>query len=237
MHAVVWRKPWQRKVLALSVLVLVAIWGQHSRELEKFGKDKRLGFANYIPETLGDWSNVTQKPVENGDSINYNEIYQALFSHPKLGRMAMTIEYTSDSRQQFELHYPDICHEARGDRIIPFPSRNFPLQDGNSVNAAMLSWQQLGEGHDALAAYWYVTPDGVTSNTVKLKWDQALSGLLRRPTEAVMVRFDSFYRSISQEEQRLTRIEAISDLLFHMSQSLEPGFSRILFKQLEDLKT
>jgi hypothetical protein len=101
----------------------------------------------------------------------------------------------------------------------------------------MMSWQKVGGGHDALAAYWYVTPDGVTSNTVKLKWDQALSGLLRRPTEAVMVRFDSFYRSISHEEQRLTRIEAISDLLHHMSQTLEPGFSQLLFKQLEDLKT
>ena len=237
MNTVTWRKPWQRKVLALGVLVLVAVWGQHSQELEKSGKDKRLGFANHMPDTMGGWSYVTQNHVDNGGSINYNEIYQALFSHPQLGRMAMTIEYTSDSRQQFELHYPDICHEARGDRIIPFPSQSFRLQDGNSVNAAMMSWQTVGGGHDALAAYWYVTQEGVTSNTVKLKWDQALSGLLRRPTEAVMVRFDSFYRSISQEEQRLTRIEAISDLLFQMSQTLEPGFSRILFKQLEDLKT
>ena len=236
MTAIAWKKPWQRNALALSVLMLVAIWGQHSQELEKFGKDKRLGFANYMPETVGDWKNVSHKPVENS-SLNYNEIYQALFSHPELGRMAMTIEYTSDSRQQFELQYPDICHEARGDLIIPFPSRTFQLQDGNSVNAAMMSWQQIGGDHDALAAYWYVTPDGVTSNTVKLKWEQALSGLLRRPTEAVMVRFDSFYRSISPEDQRVTRIEAIRDLTFHMSQVLEPGFSRILFKQLEDLKT
>ena len=237
MNTVVWTKSWQLNVLALSVLVLVAVWGQHSPELEKLRKDKRLGFSNYIPENLGDWSHVAQKPTENVGSVNYNEIYQALFSHPELGRMAITIEYTSDSRQQFELHYPDICHEARGDRIIPFPSQNFHLQDGNSVNAAMMSWQTVGGGHDALAAYWYVTPEGITSNTVKLKWDQALSGLLRRPTEAVMVRFDSFYQSISQEKQRLTRIEAISDLLFHMNQTLDPEFSRILFNQLEDLKT
>ena len=236
MNAVVWTKPWHRNVLALSVLMLVAVWGQHSPELEKFTKDKRLGFSNYIPETLGDWTHVTQKPLEHGGNVNYNEIYQALFSHPELGRMAITLEYTSDSRQQFELHYPDICHEARGDLIIPFPTQNFQLPDGNSVNAAVMSWQAVEGGHDALAAYWYVTPEGVTSNTVKLKWDQALSGLLRRPTEAVMVRFDSFYRSLSQEEQRIMRLEAINDLLFHMSEALEPRFSRLLFKQLEDLK-
>ena len=233
MNAFAWKKPWQPYVLALGVLVLVAAWGEQPRELEKFGKDKQLGFSNHMPESLGEWRHVTQKPADGSGSVNYNEIYQALYSHPQLGRVAITIEYTSDSRQQFELHYPDICHEARGDRIIPFPSRTFQLQDGGSVNAAMMSWQKTGGGHDALAAYWYVTPDGVTSNTVKLKWDQALSGLLRRPTEAVMVRFDSFYRSISQEEQQLMRIEAISDLLFHLNHTVEPGFSKILFKQLE----
>ena len=237
MNAVVWKKPWQRNALVLSVLVLVAVGGQHSQELEKIRKDKRLGFSDYMPATLGNWTSLTQKPADIGGSINFNEIYQALFSHPELGRMAITIEYTSDSRQQFELHYPDICHEARGDRIIPIPAQNFPLQDGSSVAAAMMSWQKVGGGHDALAAYWYVTPDGVTSTTVRLKWDQALSGLLRRPTEAVMVRFDSFYRSNSREEQQLTRIQAISDVLLHMSRTLDPEFSRLLFKQLEDLRT
>jgi EpsI family protein len=237
MSAVSWSKSWHRKALAMGVLILVAAWGQNSQNLKKIGEDKRIGFANYIPETLGDWRNIPQEPVESGGSINYNEMYQALFSHPELGRMALTIEYTSDSRQQFELHYPDVCHEARGDQIVPFPSRNFKLQDGNSVQAAMMSWQQVGGGHDALAAYWYVTPEGVTSNTVKLKWDQALAGLLRRPTEAVMVRFDSFYHSVSLEDQRETRIEAIRNLLFHMSQTLEPELSQILFNQLEDLKT
>jgi EpsI family protein len=237
MNAVSWSKSWHRKALAMGVLVLVAAWGRHPLELEKFGKDKRIGFVNHIPEALGDWRNIPQGPVEHGGSIDYNEMYQALFSHPELGRMALTIEYTSDSRQRFELHYPDVCHEARGDRIIPFPSRDFQLRDGSSVKAAMMSWQQVGGGHDALAAYWYVTPDGVTSNTVKLKWDQALSGLLRRPTEAVMVRFDSFYHSVSLEHQRETRAEAIGDLLLHMSHALKPELSQILFKQLEDLKT
>ena len=109
---------------------------------------------------MGGWSKVNPTtPIEKND-VNYNEIYQALYTHPEFGRMAVTIEYTSDSRRQFELHYPNICHEIRGDQVIEFPSRNLVLPDGRSVEAAIMSWQQPHDGNEALTAYWYVTRQG-----------------------------------------------------------------------------
>jgi len=203
--------------------------------LEKFGKDRQLGIKDQIPANLGDWTKVNPTtPIENND-VNYNEIYQALYTHPEFGRMAVTIEYTSDSRRQFELHYPNICHEIRGDQVIEFPSRNLALPDGRSVEAAIMSWQQPHDGNDALTAYWYVTRQGVTTDTVKLKWDQALSGLLRRPSEAVMVRFDSFYRSVLPGLQRESRMKAVDDLASHLNRALKPDLSRQLFTQLDEV--
>jgi len=203
--------------------------------LEKFGKDRQLGIKDQIPANLGDWTKVNPTtPIENND-VNYNEIYQALYTHPEFGRMAVTIEYTSDSRRQFELHYPNICHEIRGDQVIEFPSRNLVLPDGRSVEAAIMSWQQPHDGNDALTAYWYVTRQGVTTDTVKLKWDQALSGLLRRPSEAVMVRFDSFYRSVLPGLQRESRMKAVDDLASHLNRALKPDLSRQLFTQLDEV--
>ena len=235
MHSFNWKTPWHAKATILVVLLFVAAGGQMFPALEKFGKDKQLGIKNQIPANLGDWTKVNPTtPIENND-VNYNEIYQALYTHPEFGRMAVTIEYTSDSRRQFELHYPNICHEIRGDQVIEFPSRNFALPDGRSVEAAIMSWQQPHGGNEALTAYWYVTRQGVTTDTVKLKWDQALSGLLRRPSEAVMVRFDSFYRSVLPGLQRETRMKAVDDLASHLNHALKPDLSRQLFTQLDEV--
>jgi len=234
-HSFNWKTPWHAKATILVVLLFVAAGGQMFPALEKFGKDKQLGIKNQIPANLGDWTKVNPTtPIENND-VNYNEIYQALYTHPEFGRMAVTIEYTSDSRRQFELHYPNICHEIRGDRVIEFPSRNFALPDGRSVEAAIMSWQQPHGGNEALTAYWYVTRQGVTTDTVKLKWDQALSGLLRRPSEAVMVRFDSFYRSVLPGLQRESRMKAVDDLASHLNRALKPDLSRQLFTQLDEV--
>jgi EpsI family protein len=230
-----WKAPWHANATVLVVLLFVAAGGQMFPSLEKFGKDKQLGIKDQIPANLGDWTKVNPTtPIENND-VNYNEIYQALYTHPEFGRMAVTIEYTSDSRRQFELHYPDICHEIRGDRVIEFPSRNLVLPEGTSVEAAIMTWQQPQEGNGALTAYWYVTRQGVTTDTVKLKWDQALSGLLRRPSEAVMVRFDSFYRSVLPGPQRETRMKAVDDLVSHLNHALKPDLSRQLFTQLDEV--
>ena len=235
MHSFNWKAPWHANATVLAVLLFVAAGGQIFPALEKFGKDKQLGIKEQIPASMGDWSKVTSTaPIEN-NGVNYNEIYQALYTHPEFGRMAVTIEYTSDSRRQFELHYPNICHEIRGDQVIEFPSRNFALPDGRSVEAAIMSWQQPHGGNEALTAYWYVTRQGVTTDTVKLKWDQALSGLLRRPSEAVMVRFDSFYRSVLPGLQRESRMKAVDDLASHLNRALKPDLSRQLFTQLDEV--
>jgi len=230
-----WKAPWHAKATVLSALLLVAAGGQIFPDLEKFGKDKKLGIKDQIPASMGNWSKVTTTlPIENND-VNYNEIYQALYTHPEFGRMAITIEYTSDSRRQFELHYPNICHEIRGDKVIEFPPRNLVLANGSSVQAAIMSWQRPQGGNEALTAYWYVTREGVTTNAVKLKWDQALSGLLRRPNEAVMVRFDSFYRAILPRMQRESRMKAVDDLVSHLNQALKPDLSQLLFIQLDEV--
>ena len=235
MHSFNWKTPWHAKATILVVLLFVAAGGQMFPALEKFGKDKQLGIKDQIPANLGDWTKVNPTTAIENNDVNYNEIYQALYTHPEFGRMAITIEYTSDSRRQFELHYPNICHEIRGDQVIEFPSRNFALPDGRSVEAAIMSWQQPHGGNEALTAYWYVTRQGVTTDTVKLKWDQALSGLLRRPSEAVMVRFDSFYRSVLPGLQRESRMKAVDDLASHLNRALKPDLSRQLFTQLDEV--
>ena len=225
-----------RRFIVLTVLAVIAVSAGTSHSLEKFDRDRRLGVTGQVPAVLGEWRDITPPSSLPVSSSPYNEMYQALYEHPRFGRIALTIEYTSDSRRQFELHYPEVCHRVRGDRVIPYPAWKLELAEG-SLRAAVMSWQQQNDGYAALAVYWYVTGDGITTDTVRLKRDQVLSGLLRRPAEAAMVRFDSFYQSDSPALERGVRMQAVQDLAEHLSEALRPAISTRLFRKLDGATT
>ena len=99
-----------------------------------------------------------------------------MYSHPTFGQVALTLEFTSDSRREFELHFPDICHRIRGDQVVIYPPDHLNLMDGRSIDVAIMDWQQANGGHSAVTAYWYVTPDGITIDSMNLKIKQVLAG-------------------------------------------------------------
>jgi EpsI family protein len=227
----------QRRWLVLLVLAAIVLAGSPPAALEKLNPHRELGVRDRLPTALGRWQDVTPPEHQPGAGNNYNEIFQGLYEHPALGRVALTIEYTSDSRRQFELHYPDICHEIRGDRVVPYPPSSLLLAEGGSVEAALMSWHRPGGGRGALTAYWYVTRKGVTIDTIDLKWAQALSGLLRRPSEAVMVRLDSFYDPLEESGHRESRLRAIRDLTIHLSGAVDPELHSSFFEKLKEETT
>jgi len=226
------RWPTLPTIVVIGVLAVVAVSAGRSHSLDKFDTDRRLGVSGQIPAALGDWRAVMPAAAEDQAGIAYNEVYQALYEHPHFGRIVLTVEYTSDTRRQFELHYPDVCHRVRGDTVVNYPRWNLLLAGGESVPAAVMSWQQPDEGYAALAVYWYVTREGITTDTVSLKWQQAFSGLMSRPSEAAMVRLDSFYQSDSPELERQARLHAVTDFAGRLEEALEPRLAKTLFNHL-----
>lgn len=227
----------QRRWFVLLMLATIALVESHQATLDKFNQHRELGVRERLPTAFERWQDITPSENQQGAVSNYNEIFQGLYEHPELGRVALTVEYTSDSRRQFELHYPDICHEIRGDRVVPYPPSVLFLADGGSVEVALMSWHQPGDGHEALTAYWYVTRTGVTTDTIALKWAQALSGLLRRPSEAVMVRLDSFYDSAEESGQWESQLRAIRDLTIRLSGAVDPELYLSFFEKLNEETT
>ena len=184
-----------------------------------------------IPEDLGQWQRESVKDsVAQPEELDINEIYQALYLHPVHGRVALTLEYTSDSRREFELHYPDVCHAIRGDEVVKYSPAHLGLSDGGQLSAAMMSWQQANNGFRAVTAYWYVTEDGVTTDSMKLKIKQALSGLFNRPEEAIMVRYDAFYQQELTPGERSDRLEAIQALNRSIETSINRQSNTLLYK-------
>lgn len=222
-----------KNVVVLVLLGFLAVAGPLLGKPIKFDRNKRVGFAKMIPANPGEWTQISSKSSEDmPDKLDINELYQVLYSHPSLGQVALTLEYTSDSRREFELHYPDVCHSIRGDDVVPHPPGRFSLTDGRFIDAAMMNWKQRNGGYSAMTAYWYVTADGVTTDSMKLKMKQAFSSLFSTPEEAVMVRFDAFYEQNLSSRKRNDLFEAIKELSHNIESEIDPRASTMLYKHI-----
>ena len=223
-----------RDGMVLALLGLLAVAGPLLGHPHKFDRSKRVNFAEMIPASPGEWEQISiRNSGETPEELDINELYQSLFSHPDLGQVALTLEYTSDSRREFELHYPDICHSIRGDRVVSYPPRHLELSDGHRIDVATMEWQQRNDGFSAVTAYWYVTPDGVTIDSMELKIKQALSGLFSRPEQAVMVRFDAFYEQTLSPKKRTELFAAINALSRQIESEIDSRAATMLYKNFE----
>ena len=221
-------------IVVLALLGLLTLAGPLLGHPDKLDRDKKVGFIAMMPTNPGQWELLSLKNSENlPEKLDINELYQALYVHPVFGEVALTLEYTSDSRREFELHYPDICHSVRGDLVVQFPPEKIALSDGGEINAEVMSWQQRKGGYSALTAYWYVTPDGVTTDSVTLKVKQALSGLFAKPEEAVMVRFDAFFEETLSSKKRSDLFAAIQSLNQDIERQMDASSKILLYKHLK----
>lgn len=226
-------KRYQRDMVTLLLLVCCAIAGPLIGQPQKFDRGNRMGFATMVPTQLGEWQQVSLKEPGNlPEQLDINELYQTLYSHPSLGQIALTLEYTSDSRREFELHYPDICHSVRGDKVVPYSPQPLVLSNGRTIHAALMNWQQQGDGYNALTAYWYITPDGLTIDSGRLKIQQALAGLFSSPEAAVMVRFDAFYELPLTPQKRTDLIKAIAAFNHQFETGIDSQANNLFYNQL-----
>ena len=220
-------------LVVLVLLGLLTLAGPLLGHPHKFDGDKRLGFVAMMPANPGQWEQLSIKNSEKlPEKLNINELYQSIYVHPDFGEVMLTLEYTSDSRREFELHYPDICHSIRGDQVVQFPKQPVVLFDGREINAEVMSWQQRNEGYRALTAYWYVTPDGIATSSMELKVKQALSGLFSKPEEVVMVRFDAFYEETLSSTKRSILFAAIQSLSHGIESQIDARTNTLLYKQI-----
>jgi EpsI family protein len=219
-------------------MVLLALAGSIAADYglqgpERFEPSGQLGFERFVPDSMGGWQRMAVRdPADLPEAAQVNEFFQAMYGHPEFGRFSLTLEYTADSRRRYELHYPDVCHGVRGDRLVVYPPRVIDVGEPMPIEAALMEWQHPDLDHQALAVYWYVTSDGVTADSVRLKWDQALAGLLRRPEAAVMFRIDGFFDEALTPLRRDRLLVGVEDLVRSLSRALDEPDRALLFTEL-----
>ena len=96
-----------------------------------------------------------------------------------------------------------------------------------------MEWQHPDRHRQAYAAYWYVTRNGVTTDTMELKWAQALAGLLRRPEAAVLVRIDAYFNHTLSRSSRQHMLDGVDDLVRSLHAALDEPNKNLVFNTLE----
>jgi EpsI family protein len=223
-----------RQLMILLVLAGSAVVGHSVEGPERFGSSQRVGFAQFMPHSMGGWIRQTDRnPADVPELLQVNEIFQAMYRHPGFGRYAITLEYTADSRRRHELHYPDVCHPIRGDRVVAYPPRSVDLDGRQPFQASLMEWEHPTGRSRALTVYWYVTSDGITTNTARLKFDQAVAGLLRRPEATIMFRVDAFFDQDLNLARKQQLLGGVDDLVRELNSALAAPQNMLIFEKLK----
>jgi hypothetical protein len=219
----------KNRIYIPAILIVVALFSLFGN-LEKYSPSKEMGFKKIMPVETDGWKLVrtsTKTGVEGFVSIN--EMFQGVYYHPVYGYMGITLEYSSDSRRRHELHFPDICQEARGDKVVKFPSFHVALNNGNTLPVALLSWEYRLKSQKALCAYWYVVNGEPSISTLSLKIKQIFAGLFNKPKDSVLVRIDRFYEKALTEDRLEKKIVLLKKFIKDLYSGMKGNTRSILY--------
>jgi len=219
----------KNNIYILSLLTVVCFFSFFGN-LKKYSESKQMGFHQFIPAALKGWRLVRSDTPEEIDGLKFiNEMFQGLYYHPVDGYLFLTIEYSSDSRRRYELHFPDICQEVRGDRVIKFPPFHVAVRTGESFPVALLAWESELKPQKALCAYWYVVGGKSSISTLRLKIKQIFAGLFNRPEDSVLVRIDAFYDKALNKTQKEKKVVILKTFIADLYSKLSSHSRRILY--------
>ena len=219
----------KNSIYILTILIVVSLFSLFGN-LQKYSGSKEMDLKKIMPVEVNGWKLVrTNTEVGIEGYVSINEMFQGLYYHPVHGYLGVTVEYSSDSRRRYELHFPDICQEARGDKVIKFPPFHVMLDNGKSLPVALLSWEYPLKSQKALCAYWYVVNGDPSISTLNLKIKQIVAGLLTKPRDSILVRIDRSYKEALTEGRVENKISLLKKFIKDLYSGIKGRSRRILY--------
>lgn len=215
--------------MAVLLLLGIAAGSPFISDHSKDNAQKVIGLANFLPEEVPGWTLTRlETPPEELDFEYLNELYKGVFVDSDQEPVVLLIEYGSDFRRRYQMHFPDVCHQNRGDEVRVLPKTQFVLSDGRAIDSALIEWYYPKKNVRALCAYWLVISNHQTANIFELKLRQFFAGIFQAPKDVYLVRFDTFYQTQETEKERSARLELLKGLVGQFYDAL-PEDSRLRF--------
>jgi hypothetical protein len=219
----------KNNIYILLILVAVALFSLFGN-LKKHSGSKEMGLKEMMPVDIDGWKLVRTDTTTGIEGlVSINEMFRGLYYHPVDGYMGITVEYSSDSRRRYELHFPDICQEARGDKVIKFSPFHVIFDSGKTLPVALLSWEHRLKPQKALCAYWYVINGDSSLSTLSIKIKQIFAGILNKPEDSILVRIDRLYEKKLTEDRMKKTITLLKQFIKALYSGLTDNSRRILY--------
>lgn len=138
----------------------------------------------------GAWSRVPDSPTRS--KVNVDALTSARYRRADGALLQLTIASRGDARRQFEMHYPDLCHELRGDVVDAQSPRLVSLPHGGPWPVQVFSWRPAAPTTGALCLYGMVLGGRAVPHTLSAKWTQLSASLFGTTLAGHLLRVDVF---------------------------------------------
>ena len=207
---------------ALLVLLAALAGGSvlHARRVRPAAEPVR--FDEVMVARAGDWTRVTGRAQRT--EVNVDALTSARYRRADGALLQLTLAASGDARRQFEMHYPDVCHEIRGDAVNALGPAVVPLAGGGAWPARAFSWSQPSYPAGALCLYGVVFGGRPMPHSLAAKWTQLSASLLGQTLEGHVLRVDVF-----APRENEARLAAALDFLTALDASLDAPQRASLF--------
>lgn len=140
-----------------------------------------------VPYFLSDWSGqelyITPTALE---ILSADTTLLRIYKSSRGQEASLFIAYFSSQKYGSQIHSPKHCLPGGGWNIMVKQKEEFQLPDGEKIP---LNRMLISNGKESqLMYYCFLTRSGILTNEFMLKADLVLNSILRRPTDAAIIR-------------------------------------------------
>jgi len=231
----------QLRDIILFALMVGSVVLVISNPIKKEGLGTKINLGTYIPESFNGWVGNTFDTSDYTDKWqSINELLVRTYTkgvpaeNARSKTLMMVLEYSSDLRKNFSLHFPEGCHRAAGNELEFFPAIDIQLAPGKSIKAKCLfikGKKDSPEDIDKIVVYWLVIDEKQFYQTFFIKLDQMMAGLIRKPKRGFLIRFDYYDNLVYQKEHLEFGQDVIVEFIKDLYAQLDNEKRNMMFGQ------
>jgi EpsI family protein len=200
--------------------------------VHKQDASQKLGLASIIPSEFAGWVGTTQDTTKyQGESIN--ELLVRVYSqNQRNAQLDFILEYSSDLRKNFSIHFPENCHRAWGNEVVLLEPTFFDVA-GQKIPAKTIFVKGKDDGlikTDKLVFYWLVMDGKLMADTVTIRMDQMLAGVFNESRTGFLVRVDYSGQDFHFNQDQMARAQMmVGKFLSDLSGTTDKTAQEMLF--------
>jgi len=207
------------------------------KPVNKVAPGEKVHLASIIPEEfpsyLPIWISKTYDTSGYKDKLqSINELLARKYWKSRRESIVFILEYSSDMRKNFSLHFPETCHRSGGNEVNYLEPLEIELMKGKVFKTKLLFIKGVRgsiEEHDKLVAYWLVIDGKQHYETFWIKVDQMLAGLLKQSKIGFLVRVDFTEGAEYSDEGLKKGRELIAQFVRDLYYEVDPKDRDMLF--------